>query len=224
MDVKAGIATVGRYLEGARSAVLIASERRYQRARLALFREHLRATVEFVSPLAVDALAAEGLSVDEVVEGFIPPRDWPEVPLRLHDTFRPAGFDFFGASSSRPKAVGRRFEMRHRSGAGIVVRGASDDDGGLGIRVSGDGIEVAILTSEYLLTTSAGKGRLQIAGGLPMTIGGAMTGRSVGEVVSHPLLDGRSYPVRRVTQSFGAGSALIVFDTGRQEFQLPTSR
>lgn len=79
----------------------------------------------------------------------------------------------------------------------------------------GDGIEVAIVTSDYLLTTSAGKGRLQVSGGIPMTIGAAMVGRAVGSLVRHPLLDERDYPVRRITQTFGSPSSTIVFETGR---------
>lgn len=224
MGMWTGIAAVGRYIDGTRSAVLIAKERRYHLARFDLFTEQLHEIVRYVSPLASDALAAEGLSIEEVMKGFLPPRDWPEVPLRLHDTFRPVGFDFFGASSSRPGCVNRRFEKRHRSGAGCVIRGAGEVGGGLGIRLSGDGIEVAILSPDYLLTTSAGKGRLQVRRKIPMTIGGAVLGRPVGDLASHPLLDGRGYPVRRVTQSFGANSSLIVFDTGRIPFDRAIDR
>ncbi|MBC3940625.1 hypothetical protein [Sphingomonas albertensis] len=192
----------------------------YRAARLEYFRARVKTMIRHVSPMVHDALADMGLRTADVIDRFRVPDDWPEKSLRTHDTFRPGGYDFLsggrltdGGGSERWH---RRFARRHQGVAGCVICDPDDRDDRdekLGFRLCGEGLEIALLTSTYLLTSSAGKGRLHVAQQLPLTIGSAMVGRPVGAIVSHPLLAGRDYPVKRVMQPVG-GTSLIVFETG----------
>ncbi|MEG3159380.1 hypothetical protein U1763_02585 [Sphingomonas sp. LB2R24] len=199
---------------------LMAARRCYDTARLRLFDAHLRSVIKSVSPLTVDALTAEGLGIEEVVARLRAPTNWPSLSLLVHDTFRPTDYDSLALMQHRGMEAERRFERRHRSGAGYVLREAGRAGGGLGFRVCGDGLEIAMLCEDYLLTTAGGKGRLLIFGTLPSTIGVAMLGRPVADLIDHPLLTGRRYLVKRVSQNVATGSSFIVFDTGRQQVAL----
>ncbi|QCB43326.1 hypothetical protein E5673_14740 [Sphingomonas sp. PAMC26645] len=187
---------------------------RYGEVRLAFFKAQLRAMIHYVSPVAADALEREGLSVQDAIERISPPGDWPHRGLQTSNPFGSGNFRFRNANDHSNQVTGRRFERLIEAAVGFIMPSKGGDRGRLAFRVSAHTLEIAMISRDFFLATEAGKGCLQLSVKLPLTMGSRMLDRPVGDIVSHPLLDGRNYPVTRVKQPVDEALTTIGFDTG----------
>lgn len=87
------------------------------------------------------------------------------------------------------------------------------------VRVLGGSLDVTLRCDDHQLSTQDGTGYIRFAKRLPDTVVAACAGRSVSDVVSHPLLRSRGYVVKHAAQ-VGSSSSLT-FDVGRLGVELP---
>ena len=192
---------------------------RAEEERRSLYRDHLRCTVRYASPLLLDILRVEGVSAVGLVDVMEPPPGWPEA------TSTPP----WGPSVRR---VLPRVFKTHRLGqrsadqrlarcfgyGGAMLRPPSDPLGGFGVWTSADMMHAWIDLGQARLAIGGGEGHLSIPN-LPKTIALGMPGRDIDRLVTHPLLDRRGYVVRRVREGLN-GATILVFGCGVQPVDL----
>ena len=66
--------------------------------------------------------------------------------------------------------------------------------------LQGERIEVGFTSGAVTLLSTRGELRIDVPGPLPETVCAGSLQRRVGDVLGHDLLDGRDYPISRVTQ------------------------
>ena len=171
----------------------------------ALFRRHLAHGIKSASPI-VAALCTDGLDLSATLNIMeTPQRTKPErVPWWL-------GFRAAHPGPPTPDEHPRAFSLRHEA-LGVIERWPDDPLGRLGIRLRSGCLDAEISIGEHVLWTSGPTAHLILNATLPATIAMAMPGRTVEQIVSHPLLAG-AYEVIAVTQH-EVGWTEISFSTG----------
>ncbi|WP_242121941.1 hypothetical protein [Sphingomonas lacusdianchii] len=185
-----------------------------------IFRDHVGATVRTVSPLVLDACEAEGLDLDEAVEGV------------RYDDYRyawsggPASMRGLASPPARSATSGMptRIELLSRfRRCGVVVRGRDDPLGALGFRIGAACLEISMLTSGARMVSSNGGLYLTLDGPVPETLRMAAPGRCIDDLVEHALLSGRGYRVLSVSEDH-RGRTLIVAWAAPVPWSMPWAR
>ncbi|SEL80775.1 hypothetical protein SAMN05216382_2692 [Sphingomonas palmae] len=189
--------------------------------RLHLFRMHLEATVRKVSPLLLELATLEGVSLSDAVTLIRPPQDWPWRPI--HD--------------SQPVLVRRAQRLRHGNGKigrseaqhfdrafaapGVVIRAVDDPRGRFAIRHFGPVLGFTAEVGGCLLTAFGGSAMLKFPGPLPEIVTSAAAGRSLDQVVDHPVFAGRDYTVLRIMPDSADGLPVLTFRATLVPFVMP---
>lgn len=192
--------------------------------RLRLFRLHLQATVDRISPLLLDMAAMEQIDLDYALGLMLPPQDWPWRPLQAD---RPAGFHHrqlrkgwaAAGSSARNSA---RFR-RSFANPGLVIRDVDHPRGRFAIRPSGRAMGFTAGIGPCLLSAFGSTAMLKLSEALPETLVTAMPGRPLDQLVDHPAFTGRGYRVLRVEDDLGDHLPVLVFRAPLAAFAMPWS-
>lgn len=179
--------------------------------RLQLFRLHLQATIRRASPLLLDLAALENISLNRITALIYPPRDWPRRPF----------FDFspiplwkwlhknaWRAASTRREVL--RFE-RMFANPGVIIRPFDDPRGKFAIRPCRTVLGFTADLGQCVLTGFGSTAVLKLDEQLPEIIAASLAGRTLGEVVDHPIFAGRDYVIRRVVIDPTDGTSVIAF-------------
>lgn len=142
-----------------------AARRRYRNDLAANYRSYLAGIVSEATPILLDLCGHWSIDLAALVAGIRPPVRWPYDP--------PAGIRYAPALDGG--AVERRRRLR------IVASGAA--------------LEVRARMEGCFLTTSAGRLHLWLTDNVPETVAHGAPGRRLGDVVSHPVFDERSYTI-----------------------------
>lgn len=186
--------------------------------RLTLFWRHIELNVQHASPLMDIVAKAQGIDLSAMVWRIEPPRGWPK--LRLPGIgFMPPAYPK-GVWPGHPYASRIIRAYRH---AGVVARAGADPEEIVGMRIAGDGIEIAASVGDMHLETAGELARIVVAAPLPETIATAMVGKPIQQLVQHRWLDETRWPVIDIEVGvFPDGSTAITFETGRAPWQMPS--
>lgn len=191
---------------------------RTEEQRLQIFRLHLQDTIHFASPLLLDLLSHEGLSLTHAVDMIYPPEAWPWRPLGNFTTrwIRQA---LLGGSPHSLHEV-RDFTRRFRN-PGVIIRHPDHPRGRLAVRPAGDIIGFQAEVAGCEIGAFSPLALLKLPQRYPDTIALAMVGRTVDEIVDHPIFNGRDYRVRRVLTDLTDGLPVLVFRAAPLPFAMP---
>jgi hypothetical protein len=184
---------------------------RTETERLQLFRLHLQATVTRVSPLLLDLAAIEDLSLKDITALIYPPRDWPRRPFL---DFSPIPLwkwlhkKAWRASSARREVL--RFE-RMFANPGVIIRPFDDPRGKFAIRPCRTVLGFTADLGPCVLTGFGSTAVLKLDEQLPEIIMASLAGRTLGEVIDHPIFAGRDYEIRRAAIDPTDGTSVIAF-------------
>ncbi|WP_171009324.1 hypothetical protein [Sphingomonas sp. 2SG] len=185
--------------------------------RLAAFREYLNAAIVSTSVLAPSMLASARSDVSAALWAIRPCRGWLAAagmpPIRLMPRIR-----LFGRAG-RPTAA-LRLDMPAppmRLGGAVVSAGELNDR--LEVTVAGRSLDVTLRGEGFELSTASDHARISVAGRLPDTCVAASPGRSLDDVVDHPLLRGQGYVVMAATHR--GGDTVFDFEVGLLPIQMP---
>ena len=192
---------------------------RVENERRRLYRTHLRCTVRNASPLLVDLLAAEGVAPSCLIDVMQPPPSWPAASWA---SSRGPSTRRLMPNAPRSTTLGARAAderlLRLFAYGGVLLRLPSDRAGGCGVWTSAGMMHGWIDFGRIRMVIDGGEAHLSIAS-LPETVALAMPGRDLDRLVSHPLIDGRGYSVRRVCAD-GRGTSVLVVKCGVQPLDL----
>lgn len=185
-----------------------------RRRLLRLYRLQLQATISRVSPLVLDLAASAGIAMDAVAQGLRVPPGW-----------RPTVWTTAPLPSSGPRDkhggfIARGSRMFARSGAAIA-RGPTHPSGLLGFYPGDQALEVVAALGDAVLSTDGCIAHLWLPDRLPEVLLSAVTGRSIDEVASHPVLDGRGYVITDVAERAMSGGTVLVFHPGLLPHRMP---
>lgn len=193
------------------ATALATAERRWRAAELALFRERLLATVEFVSPVLVDALAAEAVPLDGVAMRLRSGRAAADSPGRS------------GGASVRWLTRTHRFrrdrDLLDFTYEGRILRPVGHPGGALAVRARHCFIDVAVSVGDGLLKTSGAEAELWLPRKFPDIILNRLPGERLDRVVGHPLFHGRGYVV--TAADFVGGRSRLTIDVGVVDYRVP---
>ncbi len=192
----------------------------FDAAMLATFRAELGAVVRSASPVLIGLLELDGLPLDHAVALIMPQDDWPRKPRLAPSPFnlsrRPLTLPAKYTSARLPQALsypanGYRYDR--------------PDGGHLHLQVMDHSLELVARIGRALFVTRFGELRIELADELPEAIVTACLGRMIDEVVDHPALRGRGWPIVDFEDSGMplAGHELIV-RTGSVPYRMPWSR
>ena len=210
----AALNVLGRPLLGA-SAVAVGIADflvRTELERLRLFRLHLQATVDRISPLLVDLAAMEQIDLDRAFQLMLPPQDWPwrplqpEIPPRVHHYQLRKGW----AVAGTPPRNSARFR-RSFANPGLVIRDVEHPRGRFAIRPCGRVMGFTAGIGQCLLSAFGNSAMLKLSERLPETLVTAMPGRPLDQLVDHPAFAGRGYRVVRVEPDLGDHMPVLIF-------------
>lgn len=192
-----------------------------QLARLQLFRRYLQHSVQFASPILIDA--ADPALLATALQSVQPPPFWPSLPISCAPDCR--------SSWLRPGLRGtgrmsdRVFARRFRS-LGAVLRPPSERGPAIGARILGSVLEVGLVTDGMVLASLNGMLRIDLQLSIPETLRLGLVGAPLCRVVGHELFEGRDYQIVRATTSadgtstFHARTGLVPFTMPWQHLQL----
>jgi hypothetical protein len=195
-----------RALGGLREG-LAAVDELVEGARLALYRNYVRATVSQVSPLLLRWCALERVDLRRLALDLRPDRPWISWLCGPRPT--PGARRRHGAErlSTRPGG-GLALDALHRFAfSGIVVGGGTPAV--FGIRVLHRRLEFACFPGGARLRTFGVGGSILLPGELPATLVAALPGRCLDRLVGHPLLDGAGCVVREVRRPTHRGTEIL---------------
>lgn len=171
---------------------------RTETERLSLFADHLRATVDRVSPLLPELALMEGVTLADALGLIQPPEDWPWRPIHG------APFGLYkltrwskGRVASPARSEAARF-ARTFARPGLVLRAPGHPRGAFAIRPTGRVLGFVSALGPCLLAAFGPTAMLKLREPLPETLVTAMPGRQIGALVDHPLFAGRGWKVLRV--------------------------
>ncbi|WCT72620.1 hypothetical protein PQ455_13385 [Sphingomonas naphthae] len=165
-------------------------------SRVLLFRRYLQASIRWAPPILIDAVLPAVLI--RALYLLRPEDPWPMMPMPVGYTDPLMGTR--KGYNNIPSRRARRFIDRFVR-YGVIIRQPTDPAGGLALRVAGEDLEVGLTFGRSLMSTRRGVLRIEIPRGLPETLQLGAVGRRIHEVIGHELLDGRDYPVTRVTST-----------------------
>lgn len=199
-------------------------EANYLSERLRIYRMRLQAEIRSVSPLARDLADAHGVGLGGVVDLL---RSYPE--LQRCAELQPAGRPKLHpggthpSSRSRLKPFMRPSDLhvsRAVSSKGIVLDGYSGR-GQLGFMVARGDLIAAGWLGECWFRTERERAHIVLRADVPDTLIAAAVGRSIGEIVAHPIFEGRDYPIVRAVRVEEGPAVAFTFHTGKVVFELP---
>lgn len=218
-DAKVRAAALRRALDEA-----VTIERMAEAARLQSYRAYLQATVGFVSPILLNAIARVDIPIDDVADLLRPPRGWPRRDPGAQSYRQAAAAGLFEAAETRAASAEVLDARVARGGRGGALHLETRALGLLVVRVVGRSLEVALRLRASSISSIGGVGRLRTDRLLPETVTMDCIGRPVSEIVDHPLLRGRGWTVDRIEgRPDGAGFTVLVFATGQEPLTLPWS-
>lgn len=189
---------------------------------LQLYRGYVGATVNGVSPLLLRWCDLNREDLDEVAWSLGPNRPWmpwlcgPR-PLGTmpgsKSWYPPTGM----TAGERAYAALQRFAF-----SGTVLERRSRRDL-FGMRVRHGCLEVGAVLSGTRLRTYGSAGEIVVPGELPSTLVSALPGRTLDQLVQHPLLDGAGCIVFEVGEPQGTGTR-ILFRLPPVPWRLPWAR
>lgn len=199
---------------------------RSRRLQLLRYRRFLRGTVGLASPILLDALDAEELKL--ALERLSPSWNFPErLPTGAgwirhwrspSDLMRDRRLRYLGWCKGYPRTAEDTFERLFRTD-GTLLRSCEDQRGGLGIRIVGDRIEVALRIRRAVVMSARDLVRVTFPASLPATIVLAAPGRKLGEIVDHQLFADRDYIVK--TAFATEAMTVITASAPAVPFQIP---
>lgn len=172
------------------------------RERLRLFRLYLQMTVTRVSPIVVDLAAFVGSDFATIAEDLAPPRSWPELLVVRGSADVRSG----DASSGLPRmrlasSVLNAASLRSRRPSGRRAANAS-------LLVAAGTIDTRLVARGCAIRTRGEVADILLPTAVPDTVVAALPGRPIDVLLSHPLLDGRGYVVKRARS--GTVTPLVV--------------
>lgn len=196
----------------------------YRKERLRIFRMRLQAHIRSVSPLVRDLADARGIGLPGVVDLL---RPYPELlrsasllptgaprlrPAAVHSVKRPKLHPWMRTSDMRVSyAVSRK---------GIVLD-AKSGSGDLGFMVHRGSLIAAGWLGGSWFHTEGDRAHVVLQVDVPETLVAAAVGRSIGQIVSHAVFDGREYPITRAVCVEEAQAVAFTFHTGEIAYELP---
>lgn len=195
-------------------------DRLVETMRLASFRNYLSATVCYMSTIVPDVLTTAGCDVASALQRIRPGHLWPEktsarrtlsrrqAPRHTRGRYSAPSFADPGAFANLPPLL---------IGDAIISDGASGD--WIEVSIFGDALEIVLRSDGYKLSTHAGIAHLKLANALPDTVAAACVGRSVADVVDHPLLRSVDFVIEDAAQV--AGATMLSFVVGQVSLDLP---
>ena len=190
-----------------------------ERARRNLFRMHLQASVTTMNRLAFEFASAAGDDAAAVARQLRPAAGWPWLAMGS----RPASTWWIAAEALDHgfAADTARYYGSKTVAKGSVAQLRQSDD--LRYRAIGACLEVDGRLGRGHLVTRGDIASLEILDDLPFTIIASMPGRTMGELIDHPLFNGRDYVIQSAERAHW-GTVLVTFYTGRVPVVLPWGR
>lgn len=199
-------------------------EAAYRGERLRIYRMRLQAAIRSVSPLARDLADAHGVGLRGVVEQLRSYADQqqcaelqPAGPPKQHSR----GTHRSGRLSLRPylRPSDQRVS-RAVSRTGIVLDGQFGR-GQLGFMVARGDLVAAGWLGDCWFNTERDQAHIVLGSDVPETLISAAVGRSIGDIVAHPIFKGRDYPIVRAVRVDDGPAVAFTFHTGKVVFELP---
>lgn len=106
------------------------------------------------------------------------------------------------------------------SRTGIVLDGQTGR-GQLGFMVAREDLVAAGWLGEYWFHTERDRAHIVLRADMPKTLIAAAVGRSIGEIVAHPIFEGRDYLIVRTVRVEDGPAVAFTFHTGKVVFELP---
>lgn len=191
-----------------------------------LFRLYLNANVTLVTPLLLDLAALEGIALSKALSHVRPPRGWPQRPL-LHraskpfrhnpKSLRPPGPSW---SAIQAWAEARSFRRTFIQ-PGVIIRDFIDPKGRFGIRPVGGMLGFTADIGECLLTAFGPTAELRLNDSFAETIMTSMVGRTLDQVVEHPIFMGKGYRILSVEADSFDGATTISFSADLVPLTIP---
>lgn len=189
--------------------------------RLHLFRMHLAAVVRTASPLLVDLAAHVGVDLPGAAALIHPPRDWPWRPVEDHPPAlrRMSLRQMYAMGKGVSEA--RAFERSFAS-PGVIIRETDHPDGRFAIRPAASVMGFTAAIGPCLISAFGSLAILKLVGPIPEALMMSMPGRTLGDVVDHPVFRGRDYKIRRAVPDLGDGNPVLEFRAPLVPFEMPT--
>lgn len=193
----------------------------YRAGQLLAFREELAATVRCASPLLIDLLDRNGLSLDEVCDRFQPRRGWPRrVPASLGKGAVQNAMHTFRHYYVMPKPPSTASQLRNeiRHVASITLAGFQWAN----VLVVGHSLEFSGRIGPVVLETRSGVLSVEFDVSMPETLAAACIGHPIDAIVDHVALRRRGWVVTGVEDARGTitGQTLEVA-VGPVDYRLP---
>lgn len=194
-------------------------------ARRAAFRREVGTNVRSASPFLLSLAASVGEQVDRLLDRLDPGTHWPRYPTlssnpasRFQRLREPPRRFVIATPNGDREAVWRR-------GFGHTVPFICSGRDWACLEVVEHSPEVEARIGSARLETLFGVMRIELDAALPDTIALAIVGRRIGEVIDHPSLRGRPWPIVAVEEppSASSGQTLVV-ETGSVAFRMPWVR
>lgn len=184
--------------------------REREEERLSLYHTEVLCSARYASRLLIEVVRSEGLTFPGIVSGFTPPQSWPH-GRRVEGWTKPAPLGLmFKTHGSLRSTRDASFERRICNG-GTVLRPPSHPRGAFGVWIAGDTLDACIDLGQARLVLEGSRCRLRLPPGIPHTLAGAMPGRTIDRMLSHPLFDGKGFVVSRVSLPPDADYATLSF-------------
>ena len=190
-----------------------------ERARLKLYRMYLQASVTTMNRLASEFASASGDDAAAIARRLRPAADWPWMAMGG----RAASTSWIAAEALQHSSS--RCITRYYSSKKVADGNAAQQDQPYDLRFRAVGccLEVGGRLGRGILETKCDIASLEILDDLPLTIIASMPGRTMGELLDHPLFNGRDYVIQSAERA-PWGTLLITFYTGVVTVVLPWGR
>jgi hypothetical protein len=188
--------------------------------RLALFRLHLRTSVNRISPLLLELALMEGIALGDAVALMYPPQDWPWRPL-YDDPPAPLRRSQQRRMFLGSKGLGETQRFRRTfAKPGVVIRDIDHPRGRFAVRPCNGVLGFTAAIGPCLLSGFGAAAMLKLPEPLPETLMMAMPGRRLGGIIDHPVFRDRAYRIVRVLPDLADGSPVLTFRVPLVPFEL----
>lgn len=190
-----------------------------------VFRQEVGTTVRSASPFLLSLVAAQGKSLDELVDRIEPSSGWPRSPGVAQITgtrFRPLEDEPHYRLMDTESGWTKAFRIRG-IGHGFTFAHSGDDWGML--EIVGHSLEAEALIGGLSFDTLFGVLKITLERRLPETLAAGCVGRSIESVIEHAALCGRGWVITGIEEPVlpTLAQALIVA-TGSTAYRMPWAR
>lgn len=190
-----------------------------------VFRQEVGTTVRSASPFLLSLVAAQGKSLDELVDRIEPSSGWPRSPGVAQITatrFRPLDDEPPYRLVSTESGWTKAFRIR---GIGHGFTFARSGDDWAILEIVGHSLEVEALIAGLRFETLFGVLRIAMEHRLPETLAAGCVGRLIGDVIDHLSLRERGWVITGIEEPVSptVPQALIVA-TGSTPYRMPWAR